>query len=323
MASWSPSRPCGQVDPLALVRFKQEFRSLSDITHPNLVNLYELFAVDDRWFFTMELVEGCDFVSYVRGPAGQVVLAARPHAHRRRTGRGRGGDRSRPRHRAAAPRFDEDRLRDALRQLAEGIEALHQSGKLHRDIKPTNVLVTAEGRVVLLDFGLTADLESSGLHRSRDRQIVGTVAHMSPEQAAGLAITPASDWYSVGVMLYEALTGRLPFVGSPQEVIVAKQTQAPPSPASLVEGLPEDLVRLCVDLLDRDPARRPTGREIIAILSGLVADSVDVPDSNRGAALDRPVAASPGARRRSSPGSAGAGPSRSSSSAARGPARRR
>src|SRR5262249_19214352 len=150
------------------------------------------------------------------------------------------------------------------RQLATGVEALHQSGKLHRDIKPTNVLVTLEGRVVLLDFGLTADLERSGRHRSPDRQIVGTVAHMSPEQAAGLPIMTASDWCSVGVMLYEALTGRLPFTGSPQELIIAKRTQSPPSPSTLVAGLPDDLVRLALLLLDRDPARRPTGREIIA-----------------------------------------------------------
>ena len=72
--------------------------------------------------------------------------------------------------------------------------------------------MTPEGRVVLLDFGLTADLESLGRQTDVDRQVVGTVGHMSPEQAAGLSITPASDWYSVGVMLYEAMTGRLPFV---------------------------------------------------------------------------------------------------------------
>ncbi len=214
-----------RVDPSALVRFKQEFRALSDLTHTNLVNLYELFAVDDRWFFTMELVEGCDFVSYVRRrPAASLP---RGSAEGPSPDRGEGVappprislDGKRP------PQFEEARLRDALRQLAEGIDALHQSGKLHRDIKPTNVLVTTEGRVVLLDFGLTIDLESSDRHRSLDRQVVGTLAHMSPEQASGLAITPASDWYSVGVMLYEVLTGRLPFVGSPQELIIAKRTQ--------------------------------------------------------------------------------------------------
>jgi eukaryotic-like serine/threonine-protein kinase len=269
-----------KVDPLALVRFKQEFRSLSDLTHPNLVNLYELVAIDDRWFFTMELVEGCDFVTHVRTP--QSAHHARGPAECPSADRGEGVAQSRtgPGTRRS-PQFDEARLRDALRQLAEGIDALHQSGKLHRDIKPTNVLVTGEGRVVLLDFGLTTDLESSGLYRSADRQIVGTLAHMSPEQAAGLPITPASDWYSVGVMLFEVLTGELPFGGSPRELVIAKRTQAPPSPGSLVDGLAEDLVRLCVSLLDRDPARRPGGRAIIAMLRGQVADPADVPDANR------------------------------------------
>jgi serine/threonine protein kinase len=215
-----------RADPSALARFKQEFRSLADITHPNLVNLYELFAVDDRWFFTMELVEGSDFLSYVRSrPLSDVpgpATATRPPCN---------GDDGEPEPPEADWRrptrsftLDEVRLRDALRQLAEGVEALHHAGKLHRDIKPTNVLVTPEGRVVLLDFGLTADLEASGRHRTVDRQVVGTVAHMSPEQAAGLSIAPASDWYSVGVMLYEALTGRLPFVGPAEDVILIKQS---------------------------------------------------------------------------------------------------
>jgi len=257
-----------RVDPLALVRFKHEFRALCDISHPNLVNLYELVAVEDRWFFTMELVEGTDFVSFVR---------SRPEAGSSGMSPGRPpNDETR-----AGNLFDETRLRDALRQLAEGVDSLHQSAKLHRDIKPTNVLVTTEGRVVLLDFGLTADLKSTGMHQSTDRQIVGTLAHMSPEQAAGRSITTASDWYSVGVMLFEAMTGQLPFVGSPQEIIAAKQTQVPPSLETLAGDLPEDLVRLCYTLLDRDPARRPTAREIIAQLRGADRVSIDVPELNR------------------------------------------
>jgi hypothetical protein len=135
--------------------------------------------------------------------------------------------------------------------------------------------------VILLDFGLTADLERSGRHRSRDRQVVGTLAHMSPEQAAGLTIATASDWYSVGVILYEALTGQLPFLGSPQELMIAKRTQVPPSPAALVAGLPTDLVQLCIELLDRDPTRRPSGREIIARLSGQAAAPGAVVEPNR------------------------------------------
>jgi eukaryotic-like serine/threonine-protein kinase len=270
-----------RVDPIALVRFKQEFRSLSDITHPNLVNLYELFAVEDRWFFTMELVEGGDFVNYVKNRPGPVAFQV--------------GSRDRADDRVSSPPpspalemesrqarlFDEARLREALGQLAEGIDAIHQAGKLHRDIKPPNVLVTTDGRVILLDFGLTADLESLARPQTIDRQIVGTVGHMSPEQSAGKATTTASDWYSVGVILYEAMTGRLPFTGAPEEVLSAKQTDSPPAPDSLVSGLPEDLVQLCVALLDRDPATRPSGRDVIARLRGHGPALAEAPEAGR------------------------------------------
>jgi serine/threonine protein kinase len=275
-----------RIDPAALVRFKQEFRALSDISHPNLVSLYELFAVQDLWFFTMELVEGPDFVTYVRSAldADARAVAGAMSGGQRNESAGSPANTKGGAEPAALLSFDETRLRKSLRQLAEGVEALHQSGKLHRDIKPTNVLVTLEGRVIILDFGLTADLEG-GTRQTTERQIVGTLGHMSPEQACGLATTPASDWYSVGVILFESLTGRLPFIGSADEVLCAKRACEAPSPSAIVPGLPDDLSRLCERLLRRDPAKRPTGRELLAILSGQQVDTSEVHFANRSPSL--------------------------------------
>ena len=253
---------------MALYRFKHEFRTLADLTHPNLVSLYELIAVGDLWFFTMELIDGIDFISFLsRFP----VRHDEPNPAQHRESE---IQTSTPTDREAEDKWHRDglspstvsQLRWAMRQLAEGVHALHEVGKLHRDIKPPNVLVTDEGRVVLLDFGLAADLERSGSLQNPEGQIVGTVSYMSPEQARGLTVSPSSDWYSVGVMLYQGLTGRLPHEGRAAEILRKKMTVAPPRPSALLEGVPEDLSQLCMELLNQKPEDRPSGREVLSRL---------------------------------------------------------
>jgi serine/threonine protein kinase/tetratricopeptide (TPR) repeat protein len=246
------------LDPAALYRFKQEFRALADVSHPNLVSLYELIVDGPAWCLTMEFVEGADFLTYVQtGSASPGGPAPRSAATQTLGEPGECGLELGP------PRLSLPHLRDALRQLAEGIEALHAAGKLHRDLKPSNVLVDRAGRVVVLDFGLATQVDRAGLHQSTEQTLLGTVAYMAPEQAAALPVSAASDWYSVGVMLYEALTGRLPFTGAGLHILAAKQETDPPPPCSLAEGIPDDLNALCVELLRRRPEDRPTGTEVL------------------------------------------------------------
>ncbi len=239
-----------RADPAALYHFKNEFRSLAGVTHPNLVQLYELQSSDRRWFFTMELVEGQDFIEYAGASAGELSDTTQVHPLP-----------------APVVRHDFERLRAALRQLAEGLCALHRAGKLHCDIKPTNLRVTADGRLVLLDFGLVHDL-TSAIFQTMVGEVRGTPAYMSPEQAVGRDVSEASDWYAVGGVLYEALTGELPFAGSVLEVLKDKQRADGPSPRRAVPYLPDDLADLCEGLLAKEPADRPTGEQVLERLGG-------------------------------------------------------
>lgn len=256
----------------ALYRFKNGVRLLADIRHPNLTTFYGLESVDGWWFLIMELIQGSEFIEAMRGE---------------------------PNDRAV----DGAKLRDALGQLARGLQALHRHGRLHRDIKPSNVMVTPEGRVALLDFGLVTELERVAITWSPVRtakspirtakslregksplregkspvsmNLVGTPAYMAPEQAEGGAISPASDWYSVGVMLYEALTGEPPFSGNLVEVFSRKARESPPDPRREHPGLPDDLVEICLDLLCPKASERLTAEQVLQRL-GLSSDAESV-----------------------------------------------
>jgi len=227
-----------QPDPNSLYRLKQEFRALSAIDHPNLVSFYELVGSPEGWFVTMELVEGQDFQQWCR-----------------RTDTG------------SLHRFDQFRLRSALRQLAEGVATLHESGHVHRDLKAENVLVTSSGRVVILDFGLVLEYDTEFTEGTLHQNLAGSAAYMSPEQSLGEAVGPASDWYSVGVMLYEALTGKWPYEGNIYEILMAKHEGDPVPPAVLVPDVPADLNRLCMALLRRRPSERIGVTQILAQLA--------------------------------------------------------
>jgi eukaryotic-like serine/threonine-protein kinase len=246
----------------ALVRFKREFRTLQGLAHPNLVALDELFFENGQWFFTMELLDGVDFVRHV---TGRQIAAPYQSTVRESVGAIAARAPVNDAEATAGWSFDEQRLREGLRQLLEGLSALHAVDKVHRDIKPSNVLVTREGRVVLLDFGLVT--EASADDRSTGSAVVGTPAYMAPEQAASRDVGPAADVYAVGVMLYEILTGRLPIDGTQLQILLEKQTREPTPPSSIVAGVPEDLNALCMKMLRFEPSHRPSLADALRSLS--------------------------------------------------------
>jgi eukaryotic-like serine/threonine-protein kinase len=314
-----------RVDGNSIFRLKQEFRSLTEVFHPNIVQLHELFFAGGTWFFTMELVEGRHFLKHLRPTTrvdshytveeaqltGELTQAAIHEIPDRAPPEPASVDQptlpasatetlagipevgqTKTEHRLSQPSLprtaptlnpsthvprgaplvrlaplDVPRLRRLLAQLVESLVALHGYGVLHRDIKPSNVMVTTDERVVLLDFGLaTRQRKGDSLQVRVEEGTSGTPAYMAPEQVTSLGVTEASDWYSVGAMLYEALTGSLPITGTPMEIVARKLYADPPPPQSIAPDVPGDLADLCMRMLHREPEQRPTGEEILRAL---------------------------------------------------------
>jgi tetratricopeptide (TPR) repeat protein len=241
-----------RLSPDRVARFKDEFRALERTAHPNLAKVYELIADEHGLALLMELVEGDDFLRYVRPDsrsAGTPLRTTGPYD---------------PQHTPEAETESVggtlcvERLRDALVQLVRGLRALHATGKIHSDIKPEHVRVTPEGRVVIVDFGLLTEAV-------REDHWRGTPTFMAPEQFAGI-YTEAVDWYATGMLLYAALSDRLELTSSPSAMSYARSFAPPLNPLVHSPHLPHDLVELAMRLVEPQPERRPTGRQLETIL---------------------------------------------------------
>lgn len=223
--------------PEQVYRLKNEFRALAGIVHENLIQLFDLVVRDDACFFTMEFVPGADFVTAIRLDSGRPMRPSQRY----------------------------ERFRRAALQLVHGLTALHAAGRLHRDLKPANVRIDPTDRVVILDFDLALPTDSRGAGLADDTGVAGTFACMAPEQLWGMGVSQASDWFSVGVLFCEALTGWHPFEGRPPPAPGQRPLTREELPAWDPE-LPEPLAESIVGLLHPDPAARPSTRELLAVL---------------------------------------------------------
>ncbi len=223
-------------DPDLLVRFEHEAQAVAALRHPNIVRVIDFDCIDDRYFMVMEYVEGS-------------TLAAR-------LGEIAGEKRRMP-------------LAEVLRifeQLCSAIDYAHGEGMVHRDVKPANVLLTARGEPVLTDYGIARIL---GAHQhTATGTVMGSAHYMSPEQAQGLAVDVRSDLYALGVMLFEALAGKVPYDADSLPAILYLQVAAPvPNVCEMNPTLPPSTATLLRVALAKDPAERfQTGEDLAAAL---------------------------------------------------------
>ncbi|MFI5493754.1 serine/threonine-protein kinase [Actinoplanes sp. NPDC051859] len=247
----------GAINGVDLVR--TEARSAARLTHPNVAGVHDFGTspAPDREvpYIVMELVDGQTLMEHLAGGRLDWRIAVRVCA-----------------------------------EVAAALAAAHAEHVVHRDIKPANIMLTSSGAKVL-DFGIAAAVGSPD--PDPDGPVMGTPAYVAPERFEGLPATPASDMYSLGVLLYHCLSGRLPWQAESGTALVYAQRFREPDPLPSIEGLAPEVVDLCSRCLHKDAEERPTALVAALLLAEAVDARVYVPLAEIGSRVPRPAAVSP------------------------------
>jgi eukaryotic-like serine/threonine-protein kinase len=222
-------RPAMAANSVILARFKQELLTARQVTHRNVIRIYDLSEVDGVKFITMEFVEGCDLRKLLLDEG------------------------------KLAP----ERAVEIMRQVCLALEAAHSVGIIHRDLKPQNIMQEKQGRILVMDFGLARSLESGGMTQSG--ALLGTIEYMSPEQAMGSHLDGRSDIFSLGLIFYELLTGKMPYKADTAMASLLKRNQERAIPAAELDtSIPKVLSDIVSKCLERDlSARYQNAKEIL------------------------------------------------------------
>ena len=214
-------KPEISADQETIERFRHELRITRDISHKNVCRMYDLGKEAGSYFITMEYIAGEDLKSMIR-MSGQLGVGT---------------------------------AISLAKQVCEGLAEAHRLGVVHRDLKPSNIMIDREGTVRVMDFGIARSLRVKGITGAGI--MIGTPEYMSPEQVEGKDIDQRSDIYSLGIILYEMMTGRVPFEGdTPFTVGVKHKSEIPKDPRQFNAQIPEDLSRLILRCLEKDKEKR-------------------------------------------------------------------
>ncbi|MGB2954220.1 MAG: protein kinase, partial [Gaiellaceae bacterium] len=229
-------------------RFRREAKNAAGLSHPNIVSIYDRGEAEGTYYIAMEYLDGRTLKELIVGRGPAPVKTAIEYA----------------------------------RQILGAIGFAHRNGIVHRDIKPHNVVVAAEGRLKVTDFGIA---RSGTSQMTEVGSIIGTAQYLSPEQARGAPVDQRSDLYSVGIVLYEMLTGEVPFTGdTPLEIAMKHLSKVPKPPSELRPEIPHDLDLVVIRALAKDPDERYQNAEEMDADLARVARGLGVSDETASAA---------------------------------------